>query len=116
MLIFFLRNRCVPKKIMWNAATMAETLAESAKGYCFDIEVKGFDWSKFKTKRDAYIKRLNGIYERNLANDKVDYIKGRGHFLSQNEIEVTGEDGIKTTYGADKILIATGACPSLSVV
>lgn len=104
----FPRNRCVPKKIMWNAATMAETLAES-RDYCFDTEVRGFDWPKFKTKRDAYIKRLNGIYERNLGNDKVDYIKGRGHFLSNNEIEVTGEDGTKTTYGADKILIATGA-------
>lgn len=95
---------------MWNAATMAETLAESSKGYCFDTKVNSFDWHGFKTKRDAYIKRLNGIYERNLGNDKVDYIKGRGRFLSKNEVEVTGEDGTKTTYGADKILIATGAC------
>lgn len=86
---------------------MAETLAES-KGYCFDTEVRGFDWPKFKTKRDAYIKRLNGIYERNLGNDKVDYIKGRGHFVSKNEVEVISDDGAKTTYSADKILIATG--------
>lgn len=92
---------------MWNAATMAESLADS-KGYCFDVEVKGFDWPQFKAKRDAYIKRLNGIYERNLGNDKVDYIKGRGHFLSKNEVEVIGEGGEKTTYGAEKILIATG--------
>lgn len=92
---------------------MAETLAES-KDYCFDTEVKSFDWPKFKTKRDAYIKRLNGIYERNLGNDKVDYIKGRGRFLSKNEVEVTGEDGVKTTYGADKILVATGACYPLA--
>lgn len=89
---------------------MAETLAESSKGYCFDTKVNSFDWHGFKTKRDAYIKRLNGIYERNLGNDKVDYIKGRGRFLSKNEVEVTGEDGTQTTYGADKILIATGAC------
>lgn len=92
---------------MWNAATMAETLAES-HDYCFDTEVKGFDWPRFKAKRDAYIKRLNGIYERNLGNDGVDYIRGRGHFLSQNEVEVTDESGAKTVYGADKILIATG--------
>ncbi|KAH8155866.1 uncharacterized protein LAJ45_00878 [Morchella importuna] len=101
---------CVPKKVMWNAATMAETLAES-HDYCFDTEVKGFDWPRFKAKRDAYIKRLNGIYERNLGNDGVDYIRGRGHFLSQNEVEVTDESGAKTVYGADKILIATGGYP-----
>jgi glutathione reductase (NADPH) len=92
---------------MWNAATMAETLAES-RDYCFDTEVRGFDWPRFKTKRDAYIKRLNGIYERNLGNDGVDYIRGRGRFLSQSEVEVTDGSGAKTVYGADKILIATG--------
>jgi len=100
-------GRCVPKKISWYAAAIAETLAE-AKGYGFDIDVKGFDWPTFKTKRDKYIERLNGIYERNLRNDKVDYIAGRGRFVSRNEVEVTDSSGGKTTYGADKILIATG--------
>ncbi|PUU84386.1 hypothetical protein B9Z19DRAFT_1060257 [Tuber borchii] len=103
---------CVPKKISWYAAAIAETLAE-AKGYGFDIDVKGFDWPTFKTKRDKYIERLNGIYERNLRNDKVDYIAGRGHFVSRNEVEVTDSGGRKTTYGADKILIATGGYPSI---
>lgn len=88
---------------------MAEALAES-KGYCFDTaEANNFDWTTFKGKRDAYIKRLNGIYERNLKNDNVTYIKGRGNFLSKNEVEVTDESGSKKTYSADKILVATGA-------
>ncbi|PWW75264.1 hypothetical protein C7212DRAFT_198253 [Tuber magnatum] len=103
---------CVPKKVSWYAAAIAETLAE-AKGYGFDIDVKGFDWPTFKTKRDKYIERLNGIYERNLKNDKVDYIVGRGHFISRNQIEVTDSNGGKTTYGADKILIATGGYPDV---
>ena len=97
----------MPKKVSWYAAAIAETLAE-AKGYGFDIDVKGFDWPTFKTKRDKYIERLNGIYERNLKNDKVDYIVGHGRFVSKKEIEVTDSSGGKTTYGADKILIATG--------
>jgi len=100
-------GRCVPKKVSWHAAAIAETLAE-AKGYGFDIDVKGFDWPTFKAKRDKYIERLNGIYERNLKNDKVDYIAGHGRFVSRNEVEVTDSSGGKTTYGADKILIATG--------
>ncbi|KAI5784679.1 hypothetical protein EDC01DRAFT_693196 [Geopyxis carbonaria] len=107
---------CVPKKVCWNAATMAETMAE-AKGYGFDVEVKSFDWPKFKAKRDAYITRLNGIYSRNLNNDAVTYIPGRAKFISKNEIEVDeqtpeGEKlGSKAVYSADNILIATGGYP-----
>lgn len=92
---------------------MQETLNE-AKGYGFDIEQKGFNWRAFKEKRDAYIKRLNGIYSRNLNNDNVTYIPGRARFLSKNEIEVDEQTpegqklGSKAIYTADKILIATG--------
>ncbi|KAL7274037.1 Glutathione reductase [Rhizina undulata] len=103
---------CVPKKVCWNAATIAETLAD-ARDYGFDVDVKKFDWPYFKNKRDAYIKRLNGIYERNLEKDKVTYISGKARFISKNEVEVTATDGSgkKTTYGADKILVATGGYP-----
>ena len=71
-----------------------------------------FDWSTFKAKRDAYIKRLNGIYERNLNNDKVEYIPGWGKLLSKNEIEVTKEDGSKVVVKAKKILVAVGGAPN----
>lgn len=101
---------------MWNAATIAETIRD-AKDYGFNVTNNGFDWPYFKDKRDAYIKRLNGIYSRNLNNDKVTYIAGRAHFLNQHQVEVDeqtpeGESlGTKAIYTADKILIATGGYP-----
>lgn len=36
--------------------------------YGFDVTVKGFNWSKIQESRDAYVRRLNGIYETNLKN------------------------------------------------
>lgn len=36
-----------------------------------------------KEKRDAYIKRLNGIYVRNLGNSNVEIIEGYGTFVSK---------------------------------
>ncbi|KAI5845419.1 hypothetical protein BZA05DRAFT_378219 [Tricharina praecox] len=107
---------CVPKKVTWNAATMAETMAE-AKDYGFDVEVKNFDWKYFTAKRDAYVKRLNGIYSRNLNNDSVTYLPGRAKLLSPTEVEVDeqtpeGEKlNSKTVYTADHVLIATGGYP-----
>lgn len=102
---------------MWNAATIAETLREAGE-YGFDItQNKPFDWPYFKKKRDAYITRLNGIYSRNLNNDKVTYIPGRARFLDQHRVEVDEQTpegealGTKAIYTAEKILIATGGYP-----
>lgn len=101
----------MPKKVTWNAAFISETLNE-AKSYGFSYtETAPFDWTTFKHKRDAYVKRLNGIYEKNLHNDKVEYIHGRAHLLSKNEAEVVLDDGTKTTIKAKNILLATGGHP-----
>lgn len=103
----------MPKKVTWNAAAIAETLRD-AKAYGFSFtETAPFDWTTFKHKRDAYVKRLNGIYEKNLANDKVEYVHGRAHMVSQNEVEVDLDDGSKTRIKAKNILIATGGHPNI---
>ncbi|KXJ97197.1 putative glutathione reductase [Microdochium bolleyi] len=103
---------CVPKKVTFNAAAIAEAIHDS-KAYGFSVqETKPFDFTSFKHKRDAYIKRLNGIYEKNLGNDKVEYVHGWARLLSRNEVEVTTDDGTKTTVRAKKILVAVGGEPT----
>lgn len=104
---------CVPKKVTWNAAAISETLHE-AKSYGFNIEQTApFDWTTFVKKRTAYVKRLNGIYEKNLDKDHVEYIHGRAHLVSKNEVEIVSDDGSKETIRAKKILLATGGHPNL---
>ncbi|KAI9849576.1 MAG: Glutathione reductase [Thelocarpon superellum] len=104
---------CVPKKITWNAAAIRETLHD-AKAYGFSFEETApFDWAAFKHKRDEYITRLNGIYERNLEKEKVEYVHGRAHILSKNEVEITLDDGSKERVRTKKLLIATGGHPSI---
>jgi glutathione reductase (NADPH) len=56
---------CVPKKIMWYAAQQAHQFHHVAD-YGFDVEIRRHDWTGLKARRDAYIKRLNGIYQNNL--------------------------------------------------
>lgn len=105
--------RCVPKKVTFNAAAIAETIHQ-AKSYGFSVsETAPFDWHTFKTKRDAYVKRLNGIYERNLSNDKVEYLHGRASLTGKNEAEVTLDDGSKAIIRAKKILLAVGGHPTI---
>lgn len=67
---------CVPKKVMWNTSFLKEVLHD-AKGYCFNgADDFSFDYPALKAKRDAYVKRLNAIYEANLERDKVTHVQG----------------------------------------
>lgn len=99
---------------MWNTADMAEHLRDAPE-YGFQIPggIPSFDWSTLKTKRDAYIKRLNGIYERNLEKDKCDYISGTATFVEPNKVEVKYLDGSETqTLTAKHICVAVGGHPT----
>lgn len=115
---------CVPKKIMWHAADMAEALSNAAE-YGFGDEQgnktfqkPSFQWRYFTEKRDAYVRRLNGIYDKNLQNDKVEYISGHGKLVGKNKVEVAirQEDGSfseeKHVISGDHITIATGGRPT----
>ncbi|MCG8370301.1 MAG: glutathione-disulfide reductase [Proteobacteria bacterium] len=98
---------CVPKKLMWYAAQHAHGF-EHAADYGFDVEVKGHDWAGLKARRNAYIERLNGIYENNLDKRSVTYVKGHARFVDANTVDVDGR-----RIEADRILIATGGRPSV---
>ncbi|KAM9984862.1 hypothetical protein ACTFIY_009294 [Dictyostelium cf. discoideum] len=103
---------CVPKKVMWNTSFIKEMI-NAAPSYGFDFggqQVK-FNWPTIKKARDEYIKRLNGIYDSNLAKDNIVRINGYGRFSGPKEIQVNGTNGEK--YTADHILIATGGRPTV---
>ena len=96
---------CVPKKVMWNAAGVALSLSD-ANDYGFDVAPGDNDWALLKAKRDAYVLRLNGIYERNLQAKGVAYVRGAARFLDQRTLEVNGQ-----RMSAQHIVIATGGKP-----
>lgn len=96
---------CVPKKVMWYTAQHAHQLAH-AGDYGFDVSINGHNWESLKTARDAYVKRLNGIYESNLDKRGVTYIDGWATVVDGNTVDV---DGVR--YEADRLVIATGGRP-----
>lgn len=110
---------------MWHAADTYEKVKD-ARHYGFNIDLDAigpFDWPAVKAKRDAYIKRLNGIYERNLEKDTVEYIFGRAKFLGKNELQIDPIEGPVSSHDipppltepkkitAERICIAVGGHP-----
>jgi glutathione reductase (NADPH) len=99
---------CVPKKVMWNAAELKAAL-EHAPYYGFDVKTGGHDWPKLKRARDAYVLRLNGIYERNLDKKGIVTVRAAATFVGPNElVTTTGE-----RFAASHIVIATGGAPMI---
>jgi glutathione reductase (NADPH) len=96
---------CVPKKIMWYSAHHAYQM-KHAQDFGFDVSVKSHDWADLKKKRDAYIRRLNGIYESNLDRRDVTYLQGHASFIDDRTVAVGDRQ-----YTAGRFVIATGGYP-----
>ncbi|UJZ93827.1 glutathione-disulfide reductase [Photobacterium damselae subsp. damselae] len=102
---------CVPKKVMWHGAQIAEAMHLYAKDYGFDVEMKGLNWGKLVESREAYISRIHTSYETVLGNNKIEVINGFAQFVDAKTVEVDGEH-----YTADHILIAVGGRPSIPAI
>ena len=119
---------CVPKKVMWYASDLAHKKADLFP-YKLDkqeehVKYGDFNWGEFKTKRDAYVTRLNGIYANNLKKEGVDFAFGFAKFINSNadvEVTLSGDQQLpfldankdykkdeKLVFSSDKVLIATG--------
>lgn len=99
---------CVPKKVMWHSAQLAEAMHLYAQDYGFDVVNKGLDWKKLVAAREAYISRIHTSYDNVLGNNKITVINGFAKFVDKNTLSVNGD-----TYTADHILIATGGAPTI---
>jgi len=96
---------CVPKKVMWNAASIAHALRD-AQGYGFDVMVNDFDWGTLVKGREDYIQGINDWYGNYLTDSNIDWLKGQAKFVDAHTLEVDGQQ-----YTADHIVIAPGGQP-----
>ncbi|MBV7300904.1 glutathione-disulfide reductase [Enterovibrio paralichthyis] len=99
---------CVPKKVMWHGAQVAEAIKMYGPDYGFDTTVNKFDWAKLVENREAYIGRIHTSYENVLGKNKIEVIEGFGKFVDAKTVEANGEH-----YTADHILVAVGGAPTI---
>lgn len=95
---------CVPKKIMWYGAQVAEALHKYAPEYGFTTEQSQFDFKTLRASREAYIGRSRQSFLNNFNRNNVELIEGFATFVDAHTVEVNGE-----LISAKHIVISTGS-------
>ena len=81
--------------------------------YGYDFPKVPFDYKTFVDKRDAQIKKLNGIYETNWEKEGIDLYHATATFLTDHELEIKPKDGSEPfRINAKHVCIATGSFPT----
>jgi glutathione reductase (NADPH) len=107
---------CVPKKIMWTAASVAKASQVASEfgfgcGTASGVRTDELDWALLKQKRDAAVQHLRGLYENGLSGVGVTTLRGTARLMAPNTVEVDG-----TRCSAPHILIATGSQPTVPAI
>jgi glutathione reductase (NADPH) len=96
---------CIPKKLFAYAAHFRDELKEAAD-FGWSAAAPAFDWPTLLANKNREITRLNGVYEKLLADAGVEIHRGRARVLDPHTVEVNGE-----RHRARHILVATGSHP-----
>lgn len=96
--------------MMWQTSFVREVL-HTAHYFGFGDPSTKVNWAHIKDSRDAYVKKLNGIYARNLEKSSVNTVEGEAAFIGPRTVECNG-----TTYTADHVLIGVGGEPTIASV
>ena len=100
---------CVPKKFMVYASEFSEAF-KTAEGFGWSKSEAKFDWTRFIQAKDLEIGRLSGVYVTNLQNAGADLAHARAELEDAHTIKLSDRD---KPFAVDKVLVATGARPSL---
>ncbi|WP_435169429.1 glutathione-disulfide reductase [Falsirhodobacter sp. 1013] len=97
---------CVPKKLMVFASEYGG-MAEDAQAYGWDLEVKGFDWTRFHASLERELDRLEGAYRNTLKNAGVQTFDQRATVVDPHTVALADGTRITTKH----ILVAVGGRP-----
>jgi glutathione reductase (NADPH) len=98
-------NGCVPKKVMWYAANLAQAV-DDANDFGIPARRGDINWRKLVRAREDYIHNITRYWNGYVKDSGIDHIQGVARFVDAHTLEVDGQH-----YSADHIVIATGGQP-----
>lgn len=97
---------CVPKKMFVYGAHYREDFHQAA-GYGWQLPTPPvFDWPTLRDRKTADIERINGAFDKIIAQAGIELIRGRASLVDAHTVEVNGQ-----TFSAERILLTPGGRP-----
>jgi len=103
---------CIPSKALLDSSEHFYNAAHTFKDH-------GINLTNLKVDLDQMIKRKAEVVEQTcggidflMKKNQIEVLRGVGSFKDKNTVVVTAENGDKTEYQADKVVIATGSKPA----
>ncbi|OMH83403.1 Dihydrolipoyl dehydrogenase, mitochondrial [Zancudomyces culisetae] len=103
---------CIPSKALLNSSHLYHTAKHDMEKFGIEVSDVKLNHQKLMAQKEKSVSALcNGI-QYLFKKNKIDWVKGKGTFLNQNEIQVALNNGESTTVKGKNIIIATGSVPT----
>lgn len=100
---------CIPSKSLLNNSHLYHQILHDTKNRGIEVGDVKLNLANFMAAKDTAVSGLTKGVEFLLKKNGVEYIKGAGSFVNENDIKVALNDGGETTVRGKNILIATGS-------
>lgn len=104
-----LNQGCIPLKALLAASERyAQARGDDLAAMGISSSDVTFDWSKMQAWKQSVVQRLSEGVRRLLTGNQIEYVRGTGWFINEQEVRVEGEHG-SLRFKFDACIIATGA-------
>jgi dihydrolipoamide dehydrogenase len=100
---------CIPSKSLLNNSHLYHQILHDTKNRGIEVGDVKLNLANFMKAKDTAVNGLTKGVEFLLKKNGVEYIKGAGSFVNENEVKVALNDGGETSVKAKNFLIATGS-------
>ncbi|KAJ6788875.1 hypothetical protein PWT90_00085 [Aphanocladium album] len=100
---------CIPSKSLLNNSHLYHQILHDTKNRGIEVGDVKLNLANFMKAKDTAVTGLTKGVEFLLKKNGVEYLKGEGTFVNENEIKVALNDGGETSVRGKNILIATGS-------
>lgn len=100
---------CIPSKSLLNNSHLYHQILHDSKNRGIEVSDVKLNLANFMKAKDTAVTGLTKGVEFLLKKNGVEYVKGEGSFVNENEIKVALNDGGETSVRGKNILIATGS-------
>ncbi|HEY8966949.1 MAG TPA: dihydrolipoyl dehydrogenase [Candidatus Methylacidiphilales bacterium] len=102
---------CIPSKALLASSEHYHFAKERFATHGIVVDKLGLDLGAMMKRKEQIVTKLTGGIDFLMKKNKIEKLTGTASFVDPHTVEITGEDGKKTSVTAEKIVLATGSVP-----